>query len=116
MGKILSDAEIRAYADEGYHFPVRVMSPAQATAIRSKVEAFEADQLTAGVKGTRMQKLYLLLTWMNDIVRNPTLLDAVEDVLGPDILCWQSSFFIKDPSSPNKKLRKSLLLISVERR
>ena len=46
-----------------------------------------------------MQKLYLLLAWMNDVVRNPRILDAVEDVLGPDILCWQSSFFIKEPGS-----------------
>lgn len=98
MGKILSDSEIRAYEEDGFHFPVRVLSPEQAAALRAKVEAFEADR-TRGTNGTRMQKLYLLLTWMNEIVRNPKILDAVEDVLGHDILCWQSSFFIKEPDS-----------------
>jgi ectoine hydroxylase-related dioxygenase (phytanoyl-CoA dioxygenase family) len=28
------------------------------------------------------------------------LLDAVEDVLGPDLLCWNSSFFTKEPRGP----------------
>jgi chlorinating enzyme len=97
MGKILSAREIRAYADKGYHFPVRAMSPGDAAALRAKVEDFEAGQ--PGMKGTDMQKLYLLLTWMNEAVRSPTILDAVEDVLGPDILCWQCSFFIKEPGS-----------------
>jgi len=97
MGKILSAYEIRAYADKGYHFPVRAMSPEDAAALRSKVETFEAGQ--SGMKGTHMQKLYLLLTWMNEAVRSPAILDAVEDVLGPDILCWQCSFFIKEPGS-----------------
>ncbi len=43
------------------------------------------------------QKLYLLLTWMDALVRHPAILDAVEDVLGPDLLCWQCSFFTKEP-------------------
>jgi len=98
MGKILSDSEIRAYEEKGYHFPVHALSLEEAATLRRQVEAFEADK-SRGIKGTRMQKLYLLLTWMNEVVRHPTILDAVEDVLGPDILCWQSSFFIKEPTS-----------------
>ncbi len=96
MGKTLTEDQVRAYRENGYHFPVRVMSPDDAQGYRAKLEGFESGH---GLKGVRMQKLYLLLAWMNDVVRNPRILDAVEDVLGPDILCWQSSFFIKDPGS-----------------
>src|SRR3546814_2547502 len=46
------------------------------------------------------QKTHLLLTWMADLVRHPKILDAVEDVLGPDILCWQTTFFIKKANDP----------------
>jgi chlorinating enzyme len=98
MGNILSAREIRDYDEKGYHFPVRVMTPAEAAALRAKVEAFETDQ-DRGLMGPRVQKLHLLFTWMNDVIRNPRILDAVEDVLGPDILCWQCSFFVKEPSS-----------------
>jgi len=98
MGKILTDAEIRAYEEKGYHFPVQVMSAAEAAGLRAKLEAFEASQ-TGGMQSARMQKLYLLLRWASDIVRHPRILDAVEDVLGPDLLCWQSSFFLKEPDN-----------------
>jgi hypothetical protein len=99
MGKILSAAEIDAYKERGYHFPVRVMSAEEATGLRARLEAFEAGR-NKDKRDPSMQKLYLLHTWIADLVRNPTLLDAVEDVLGPDLLCWQASFFIKEPASP----------------
>lgn len=96
MSKILTDREIRAYRDNGYHFPVRVMSPAEATRYRARLEAFEASQ-GGHIRGRRRQKLYLLLTWVDELVRHPRILDAVEDILGPDLLCWQTAFFIKEP-------------------
>ena len=34
---------------------------------------------------------------MDRVVRHPAILDAVESIVGPDILCWSSRFFIKDP-------------------
>lgn len=38
--------------------------------------------------------------WFNDLVRHPRILDAIEDVIGPNILVWTSTFFIKEPNSP----------------
>ena len=38
--------------------------------------------------------------WFNDLIRHPRILDAIEDVIGPDILVWTSTFFIKEPNSP----------------
>ena len=38
--------------------------------------------------------------WFNDLIRHPRILDAIEDVIGPDILVWTSTFFIKEPHSP----------------
>ncbi|HVZ10544.1 phytanoyl-CoA dioxygenase family protein [Rhodopila sp.] len=37
--------------------------------------------------------------WLADLARHPKILDAVEDVIGPDILVWTSTFFIKEPGS-----------------
>ena len=33
-------------------------------------------------------------------MRHPTILDAVEDVLGPNLLVWSTSFFIKEARDP----------------
>jgi hypothetical protein len=43
-------------------------------------------------------KAQLPFPWLCDVVREPRLLDAVEDLIGPDILCWAASFFAKKPN------------------
>ena len=43
-------------------------------------------------------KCHLPFKWLNDLVRSPRILDAVEDVLGPNILCWGTGFFQKNAS------------------
>ena len=43
---------------------------------------------------------YLILPWVARIARDPRILDVVKDLIGPDILIWTSTFFIKEPGSP----------------
>ena len=43
---------------------------------------------------------YLILPWAARMARDPRILDVVEDLIGPDILIWTSTFFIKEPGSP----------------
>ena len=96
--KILTEAALRQYQEQGYYAPIRVMPRAEADAMRGKLEAFEAG---AGIlAGKFRHKSHLLFTWLNDLVRHPRILDAVEDAIGPNILCWGSSFFIKEPRNP----------------
>ena len=33
-------------------------------------------------------------------IRHPAILDAVEDLIGPDILCWTTHWFVKEAHSP----------------
>ena len=92
--KALSEAAVRQYRDQGYVSPIPVLSPQVAAALRHHLESFEAG---AGVlQGKLRHKPHLLFTWLNDLIRHPRILDAVEDVIGPDILCWGPSFFIKE--------------------
>ena len=93
--KILCEAAVRHYAEQGYYAPVRVLSTAEAGALHARLETFEAG--AGPLAGKLRQKSHLLFTWLNDLIRHPRMLDAVEDLIGPDILCWGSSFFIKEP-------------------
>ena len=52
------------------------------------------------MQGAVRHKPHLLFTWLNELIRHPRILDAVEDVIGPDILCWGTSFFIKEKRNP----------------
>ena len=51
--------------------------------------------------GNMRHKVHLLFTWANELARHPAILDAVEDVIGPDILCWSTTFFTKEAHSPS---------------
>ena len=96
--KTLTDEAVRQYRDTGYLAPIRVLSTEDAATIRARLEAFEAD--AGPLAGKLRQKSHLLFTWLNDLIRHERILDAVEDVIGPDILCWGTSFFIKEPRNP----------------
>jgi ectoine hydroxylase-related dioxygenase (phytanoyl-CoA dioxygenase family) len=95
MPKILSEEQAAAYQRDGFVSPVRVMSADEAARYRQRFEAYEKanDGWYALSKG---QKIHLLQTWAAELVMHPRILDAVEDTLGPDILCWGSSLFVKD--------------------
>src|SRR5262245_6132455 len=99
MGKSLSPSAIAKYEQEGYYFPVRIFSRSEADRDRERLERVERD--TGGPRrGLYRIKPHLLFTWLADLVRHPAILDAVEDLLGPDILCWNASFFTKEARSP----------------
>jgi hypothetical protein len=97
--KLLTPAQVDGYKRDGYVFPIRAFTADQALAYRRRLEETEAragGPLRAGLRN----KPHLFLTWAAEIVRHPAILDAVEDVLGPNLLCWSSSFFIKDAHDP----------------
>ena len=96
--KMLSDAALRQYREQGYYAPLRVLSSDEAAGLRASLETFEGG--AGPLAGKLRHKSHLLFTWLNNLVRHPRILDAVEDVIGPDILCWGSSFFIKEPHNP----------------
>jgi hypothetical protein len=92
--KSLSDDAVQQYSELGYYAPVPVLTRTEAGELRRKLETFEA---TGGaMQGLIRHKPHLLFTWLNDLIRHPRILDAVEDIIGPDILCWGTSFFIKE--------------------
>jgi hypothetical protein len=96
MPKVLSEAQVEQYWRDGYVSPVRIMSEGEAAAIRARLEAFEATQ-GGSLRGTQRTKACLLLPFIYDLVRNETLLDAIEDLIGPDILMYQNGAWIKEP-------------------
>lgn len=93
--KSLTTTQVAQFREHGYLSPVSVLSAREAREARVQVEAIEAQH---GGKWPRHLSLksHLVYTFLDRIVHHPALLDAVEDVLGPDILCWSSRWFIKD--------------------
>ncbi len=98
MGKRLNEAEIDRFRRDGVVFPVRVFSDAEIAAMRAALEAIEASR-AGRIPPAQNAKIHLLVPWLWEVVHHPAIVDAVEDVLGPDLLCWGTSFIIKNGPS-----------------
>ena len=99
MPKILSEAQVDQFRREGYVPRVRVMSEAQALEVREKIERFEKQQGTV-LRGDQRHKSHLLFKFLSDVVHLQPIVDAIEDLYGPDLLCWNTNFFIKEGRTP----------------
>lgn len=98
MPKLLKENEIDQFHQEGYFFPLRILDDAQVAFNRSQLEQFESSQ-GKPIGGAQRNKSHLLFKWVDDLMRNDLILDAVEDLIGPDILCWNTLFWIKEAGS-----------------
>ena len=98
--RLLDESAVAAYRRDGIVFPIRVVDEAEAARMLGRLEDIEAahgGKLPARIN----QKPHLLFPWLNELVRHPRIVDAVEDVLGPDLLCWGSQFFTKNGGDPS---------------
>ena len=86
------------YQEKGYYFPVQVMDTEQAYAYRTQLEALERSnsEVELGNKN-QLNFPHVIFQFANEIVRNRQILDVVEQLIGPNILVWGSTFFIKEP-------------------
>ena len=85
LPKYLETDQIEAYNQNGFVGPINLLTLDEAGKLRRKVEEVEARM------GTQIQqrckiKAHLPFTFLCDIISHPNLLDAVEDIIGPNIL------------------------------
>ena len=99
MTKRLSNDEIARYERDGFLFPIDVCTPRETQDLRRRLEEAEAK---IGENSTLIlrNKPHLILTFLDDLIRSPAILDPIEDIIGPNILVWASDFFLKKPRDP----------------
>jgi non-haem Fe2+, alpha-ketoglutarate-dependent halogenase len=99
MPKMLTDAQVEQFHSLGYAHPFRAISGDDSLKIRREIEAFESRMGDEAQQFLKI-KAHLPFKSLTDLVYNPHILDAVEHVLGPNLLCWGSSFFQKAAHAP----------------
>lgn len=104
MPTTLSSARVERYARDGFLSPIAALTPAGAAGCRRQLEAFEqavGGPLTSpGIDDPYRSRTHVLLAWVHALVSHPAILDAVEDLIGPDLLVYTSTWFIKEADSP----------------
>ena len=97
--KILSPSQVERYRQDGFAFPVPVLDAAEVRALRADLEHWERQQ-GHPLDFPEKSKSYLLYRWADALVHHPKVLDAVEDVIGPDILVYHTTLFLKEANQP----------------
>ncbi len=101
MTKVLTPEQVESYRYDGFLYPLPALSQKEIATCLAGLDRFETE-LGAPVAEADVKwrsHAYAHSPWFNDLVRHPRILDAIEDVIGPDILVWTSTFFIKEPHS-----------------
>ena len=99
MGKCLSDRQVEKFHNDGFLSPINVFSINEASELKDKLEDAEKIWPEAFSASAR-NNAHLNFEFLDNIVHNKNLLDAVEDILGPNILAYASTLFIKEPRDP----------------
>lgn len=99
MLNVLTKKQVNDYNTNGFIHPVPVISAIKADYYAKKLLSFQNNTLKYP-SGVKARKLHLILSWMADLISEKAILNAVEDLIGPNILCWSSTIFIKDSGSP----------------
>ncbi|MEO1016931.1 MAG: phytanoyl-CoA dioxygenase family protein [Pseudomonadota bacterium] len=94
---------VQQFREQGYYFPYRLMPPEQAEALAARFMAFTesdaAKRYPRPVDQIYLLKVHLLFKWADEICHDAGLLDAVESLIGPDIMVWSSGVFWKGAHS-----------------
>ena len=100
--KALSPEQVNAWRRDGYLFPLPLLSEDERLACLEGLARFES-WLGGPVNKTDELKWrtmpHLILPWVSRLAHDPRILDPIGDLLGPDILVFTSTFFIKDQNS-----------------
>jgi non-heme Fe2+,alpha-ketoglutarate-dependent halogenase len=100
--KALTQQQVDFFRHNGFLFPIPALSPAEIQTCLDGLARLEADLGCAVADADPKWRSHghMHAPWFNDLIRHPRILDAIEDVIGPDILVWTSTFFIKEPHAP----------------
>ncbi len=98
--KRLTKAEIKQYNTFGFVQPFDIFGAEEASAIRAYFDRLMADLGERGAYGINCYQARMAGIW--DIATDPRILDHVQDIIGPDIVCWASAVLSKAPRDPKR--------------
>ena len=92
----LNEKQLKDYEDYGFVAPINVLTLEEATKIKEEIEYIEKkwpDELI----GLGRNNVHYISPIFDQVCHNSKILDAVESIIGKDILVGGTTLFIKDP-------------------
>ena len=93
----LSPNQLKQYQDEGFVSPINIFSKDKAKEIRDEIELIEKE-IPEELEKSGRYNAHLISPLLDEVTHNPKILDAVESLIGEDILVCGTTLFIKNPN------------------
>lgn len=93
----LRQDEIRRFNMEGWLGGYRIFDAEQAMENRRKFDRILEGFFARGMNSYSIDRYHDRIRTIHDLATTPAILDIVEDLVGPDIVCWATHFFCKMP-------------------
>ena len=93
----LSSNQLKQYKDEGFVAPINIFSKEKAKEIRNQIELIEKE-LPGELDKSGRYNAHLISPLLDEVTHNSKILDAVESLIGKNILVCGTTLFIKNPN------------------
>lgn len=97
MANHLTQDQVDRFSRDGFLFPIKAFDLEEAADRLARLEAIEASR-AGRLPPFLNAKPHLLAPWLWEMVHDPRIVDPVEDLLGPNLMCWGTSFISKSPN------------------
>ena len=97
---MLPSDQAERYRRNGAVFPLQVLSEAEANHFAQQSDELE-QQLGGKPRTVEVRQMHLHFEWAYRLATNPLILDAVEQILGPNLMIWATELFAKHPMDAN---------------
>ena len=92
----LSSNQLKQYEDEGFVSPINIFSKDRAKEIRNEIEFIE-NEMPDELKNSGRYNAHLISPLLDEVTHNSKILDAVQSLIGENILVCGTTLFIKNP-------------------
>ena len=93
----LSPNQLKQYEDKGFIYPINIFSKKKAKEIRNEIELIE-KKIPEELEKSGRYNAHLISPLLDEVTHNPKILDAVQSLIGEDILVCGTTLFIKNPN------------------
>ena len=92
----LTSNQLKQYEDEGFVSPINVFSKDKAKEIRNEIEMIES-KMPEELENSGRYNAHLISPLLDEVTHNSNILDAVQSLIGENILVCGTTLFIKNP-------------------
>ncbi len=93
----LSSNQLKQYKDEGFVSPINIFTKEKANEIRNEIELIE-KKIPGELEKSGRYNAHLISPLLDEVTHNSKILDAVESLIGSNILVCGTTLFIKNPN------------------